>query len=57
MDLMVIGVMAILGLIGSALIARIRHKSRWQILGYAIFGLLAGSILGYFIAPVIISFL
>ena len=56
MDLMVTGVVAIIIAIIAALIALIKRKKIGKILIYAFSGLIIGLLVGYFLAPTIISF-
>ena len=56
MDLMVTGVVAIIIAIIAALIALIKRKKIGKILMYALSGLIIGLLVGYILAPDIISF-
>ena len=56
MDAMVIGVIAILFAVIAAVIALIKRKKIGKILKYAFSGLIIGLLVGYFLAPTIISF-
>jgi predicted PurR-regulated permease PerM len=56
MDVMVIAVVAVVIAIIAALIALIKRKKIGKILKYAISGLIIGLLVGYFLAPTIISF-
>ena len=57
MDLIVIAAVAILAGIVSAVIAIVRKKTIWKILCWGLSGIVVGSVLGYLIAPFVISFL
>jgi uncharacterized membrane protein YfcA len=57
MDLIVIAAVAILAGIVSAVIAIVRKKAIWKILRWGLSGIVVGSVLGYLVAPFVISFL
>ena len=57
MDLMIMGIVAVLVSIISTLAAVIAKRSKWKLLAYAVVGLVIGIAAGYFITPFIISFL
>ena len=56
MDLMIMAIVAVLIAIIGVLIAFFKKKSIRKIFVYAIFGLIVGCPVGYFLAPIIISF-
>jgi len=56
MDLFVLGAVALLCSIFSALIALITRKPKLRMLTYAVVGLIIGIPIGYVLAPFILSF-
>ena len=56
MDIFVILIVGILTGIISALVAVFTKKSKWKVLIFGIFGLLIGILIGYLLAPFLISF-
>ncbi len=56
MDLLIVAGFAVLAAIVSALIAKFYKKPKMKILLFAAIGAIIGSPVGYFLAPVILSF-
>ena len=57
MDLFVTAIVGIIVAVIAVLIAVIRKKKLWKMGIYAILGLIIGLPVGYFLTPIIISFL
>lgn len=56
MDIFVTLIVGILIGIISTLTAVFMKKTKWKILGFGIVGLLAGTLIGYLLAPFVLSF-
>ncbi len=56
MDIFVILIVGILTGVISALIAVFTKKSKWKVLIFGIIGILIGTMIGYLLAPFLISF-
>ena len=56
MDIMVIAIVAVIVSIIAVILAVIQRKKIGKILIYAVIGLMTGLPIGYFLAPIIISF-
>lgn len=57
MDMIIMAVLGVLFCIIGAVVALVMKKPKLRILGFAIAGLVLGTLTGYLIAPTIISFM